>query len=310
MGSQQFLLGGGSGGVIDYPITANTQQLSINVSGLPGYTAGQTTLRINVASGIYVWSDVVATPALTITGGVAGDKVELVNNGFIMGKGGSAINQSYGAGNPGGPAISCSIPIRVNTDNGYIGGGGGSGGSGYSTINIKGESTQTGGGGGGGAGGGRGGDFYSNVLGVSYGGAGGTIGAAGATSVPAVRSSPGGGGGGRIMPGVGGAAIGEGGGAGGSASIANRGGGSGGDPGLNPTGLPDGGDYGGGGGWGAAGGGSAYHNFDNSAHANYLGGAGGKSILCSAGVTTENGTTSAVYSSSSNPTGRIYGAFG
>ena len=146
---------------------------------------------ITLASGIYIWSDDINTPALTISGSFP-NGVTLINNGYIMGKGGmgggSVYNGSaytYNTGiQSGGPAISLGVSCTIQ-NNSYIGGGGGGGGCAGSSNYL----------GGGGAGGGAGGGFNNNGT-WSYGGAGGSIGSSGASSGNYL-----GGGGGRIMPG-------------------------------------------------------------------------------------------------------------
>ena len=223
--------------------TTNQQQITVNPTTSLGYVAGITDVVIQVNSGVYVWSDSTSVPALTINGGLsAGDTLTLVNNGFIMGKGGTGGRASLTAGTSGGPAMSILTSLRI-TNNSFIGGGGGGG-----TF-----------GGGGGAGGGDGGisfteDFNTRGRGGSPGNSGTN---AGAFS---------GGGGGRIMPGVGGPPSsgggiggGAGGGAGGGGGVGTGGsGGSAGNPGNQGSGNSRGG---GGGGWGAAGGPGFYFNF-------------------------------------------------
>jgi hypothetical protein len=169
--------------------SANTTQTTSNVSALSGYVAGSTDIIITVNSGIYVYSTSTATPALTISGATAGDRVYLVNNGFIMGKGGDA-------GSNGGPALSLATPTFI-TNNSYIAGGGGGGAS----ITTGSQPA----GGGGGAGGGAGGSTST-----AAGGAGGAIGQSGSNGARVAgfganyNGIGGGGGGGRILPGNGG----------------------------------------------------------------------------------------------------------
>ena len=129
---------------LSYVFSSNTTDSTITASSLPGYIAGKTDLTISVNSGVYVYSTNTANAGLTITGASSGDTIALVNNGYIMGKGGDgAPHNVYGHPNgyDGGPAISISKSISL-TNNSYIGGGGGGGG-----CNV----------GGGGAGGGNGG---------------------------------------------------------------------------------------------------------------------------------------------------------
>jgi hypothetical protein len=169
--------------------SSNTTETSLNISTLPGYVAGITDVTVYISSNVYVYSTSTASPALTITGAAAGDTVYLVNNGFLMGKGGDA-------GSNGGPAFSLATNTFI-TNNSYIAGGGGGGAS----ITTGSQPA----GGGGGAGGGAGG-----ATAASAGGAGGAIGQSGSNGVGTAGFGGnywgigGGGGGGRILPGNGG----------------------------------------------------------------------------------------------------------
>lgn len=297
-----------------YIINSNQTNLTITISSLAGYVSGLSDITITINSSIYVYSTSTSTPALTITGAAAGDKITLVNNGFIMGMGGDGgdmrtTQDTTYPGAPGGPALSIYCNLRLDTSNGYIGGGGGGGGAG------------PGGFGGGGAGGGRGG---GRVYTGGYLTPGGEPGQAGSSSGWGVSSIWGGnygpfaagGGGGRIMPGTGGVGVtitytrvdghssfyelGKGGGSGGSGGTTmadqtnSKGGngGSGSNAGQNGLTIADGG---GGGGWGAAGG-SAGGTI--GPYLGQLGGAGGKAIVLNGYSVTYVGST----------TGRIFGA--
>lgn len=280
-----------SGSASSFTISSNQQELNLyNYVTSLGYNknlnVGPVTVTIN--SGVYIWSDNTSIAALT-TGEQYSNKLTIINNGYIIGKGGEGGCQRASgdtinaAGKPGGPALSlvCNATIINNS---YIAGGGGGG-----------SSMGAGAGGGGGAGGGKGGGCWLGTTYYDYGGAGGAPGNAGVTptgttsyagvwgAVPGRRGS--GGGGGRILPGTGGTTqlnislnlwSGTGGGAGGA----------GGSWASQPTGQSDlggvggaagnaggvGSSYnsspgGGGGGWGASGG-SGYG----------AGGAGGNAI--------------------------------
>jgi len=296
--ARAFGFAGGGRPKAFYTFAANTTQTSINVSTLPGYVAGKTDISITVNSGVYVYSTTTATPALTISGGATGDVITLVNNGFIMGKGGLGSNGIVPTSGgwyayPGGDAISLSTNIKI-TNNSYIGGGGG-GGSGAS-----------GGGGAGGGGAGR----WQNLAQVQ-GGAGATVpGTSGAGGGYLNNTSGytqefwGGGGGGLILPGVGGGGFGDnntGGGAGGGGGsqrtkfgkcIGGVGGSAGGAGAIAIYNLANGG--GGGGGWGAIGGSAIMFG---SGGAYVAGGIGGKAIAL-------NGFTATITVGSAN----IYGA--
>ena len=330
VGSRQFTSIGRSGiAIINYVFSSNTTQTTINPAALTGYKAGKTRLTITVNSGVYVYSTNTGNAGLTISGFSAGDTIALVNNGYIIGKGGKGGNGNFvttlnsANGSAGGPALSLGANVTL-TNNGYIAGGGGGGGTGA-------------GGGGGGAGGGDGGNTHTGAIGAS-GGLPGAVGSNG-TVVSAQNwhnangSMPSGSyfvtvgtgaGGGRILPGVGGAdsstitnpsihtfTPSNGGGAGGGGGVANlydrpggqdwsylgRAGGSANNVGSNAPifnqfiEIGYWGGAAGGGGWGAAGGNCLLQSGTHG-----TGGAGGKGIAL-------NG-----YSVTYITTGTIYGA--
>lgn len=276
---------------VSYTIGSNTANASINVASLSGYSAGTSDITITVNSGVYVYSTSTGTPGLTLTGGTTGDTITLVNNGFIMGRGG---NGGPVDGAAGGPALSLGFNTTVNNTNGaaYIGGGGGGGGA-FD-------------GGGGGAGGGNGGG-PNNGSGGAPGASGSNGGYSSASGTYGTYYYIGGGGGGRIFPGSGGAGgpgghpsnwYGRGGGAGGggTSGSSNSYGGAGGSSnnvGGTTSGGGGGGPYSaasaGGGGWGASGG-TTYSNVPR------LGGAGGKAVaLNGRTVTWVSGDTARVW---------------
>lgn len=217
-----------------YTFTTSTSNASLNLSGISGYIAGKSIITITVNSGVYLWATTTANYGLNLTGGTTGDVFTLVNNGYIMGKGGA----------PGGPALNVGVGNSGITINnvGYIGGGGGNGG-------------YFAGGGGAGGSGGPGCGATIGTKGVNGGGSSPSGCCIGAGN---------GGAGGRIFPGCGGAGNpsycttgGRGGGAGGGGGnyfVTSNAGGPGG------AGSAAGGNYsnnyagGGGGGWGATGG--------------------------------------------------------
>jgi hypothetical protein len=261
----------------------NTTQTALNVSALSGYVAGITDVTITVNNSVYLYSTDTATAALTITGATTGDTITLVNNGFIIGKGGNGVETSgFNAVNglPGGPAMSLGYNINI-TNNSYIAGGGGGGAAGPYPANA-----MTGGGAGGGNGGGAGPNYFGGI-----GGAPGQAGAQGTSNVGNFPNYGGGGGGGRILPGVGGAGRNfsskpDGGGAGGGSTVGGQNGGTAGSGGSAGNAGEDKGGFsaGGGGGWGARGG-----NVDGT-----LGGAGGKAIALN-GFTVTYNVTGTVY---------------
>lgn len=167
---------------------------------------------ITINPGVYVWSDNTAVAALTT--GTFPRGLTIINNGFIMGKGGAGGTATpltntdgsrYVLNTPpqaGGPAIflGANTTINMSGDNSYIGGGGGGG------AGMVGAGGEINGGGGGGAGGGAGGQAIqgrawslgSGPVYLGTPGAGGAIGAQGefGTALNTGWSSPGGAGGG------------------------------------------------------------------------------------------------------------------
>ena len=258
----------------------NIYDLNTTVLSTAGYTyvAGYTDISLTVNSSIWLYSSSTTTPALQVRSFDVGDTVTIVNNGYIVGKGGDGVLGDQGT--DGGNAIELERTVSI-TNNSYIAGGGGGGGGTGGSGNFGATS------GGGGAGGG-------NVTG-GYGGSPGALGQSGSNGTSAWDASgpayAGGGGGGYILPGTGGSGggaintsyAGRGGGAGGSggsvsgsfgtASVSGNGG-SAGNNGQAGTLGSIGGSAGGGGGWGAAGGNAAAQ----SAYYPYNGGAGGKCV--------------------------------
>jgi len=163
---------------------APIQNLNIYNTVIADGWPGVPTVTYTIPSGTYIWSDSITLPALT-TGGPFPGGLTIVNNGYIMGKGGKGgfggtYNGSgpFQAGTPGGPAISidsASVTL-INNSPGWIGGGGGGGGSGYSSPQTLSY------GGGGGAGGGLGGGRTETVA----------LGAAATPGNPGRPNSPGG----------------------------------------------------------------------------------------------------------------------
>lgn len=285
---------------ISYTFSSTTQNASINLNSIGGYSAGKSNITININSGVYLYATSTGNYGLSISGGTSGDTLAIVNNGYIMGQGGvgGAITNGSGSGG-GGPAMNLSLTgitsVSFTNGSGYIGGGGGGAGaaSGFSQYYFSISQCGGGGGAGGGAGGGGFNDSYGQW--TYYGGAGGGPGQAGSGSYnPVLRDGygnpyymnwGGGGGGGRILPGsaqsdrlgasgLGGTAGGSGAGSPGSTKASAARGGGGGGPGQNGQAGQPGGGFGagnaggGGGGWGASGGSSNQ----------YGGSGGGKAI--------------------------------
>ena len=283
--------------------TSNVQEYNLRndllANGWDGVTPVSATLTVN--SGVYIWSDSTSTAAFN-TGTLVSDSIiSIINNGYIIGKGGNGgtvptSTRTGTTGSAGGPAMDINYSVSI-TNNSYIAGGGGGGGSVYGDSAGRSDTEIVRAGAGGGAGGGNG----------SGGAVGGSVGSTGSNG-----SSYHGGAGGRILPGTGGATaqVGT-----GAVTRSGQGGGSGGSGGgltdlvafAPPQIIVTGGaGGGGGGGWGASGGlghyaaaggygyytipgegGSANNNGGNGSglpNANYpnittaSGGAGGKAV--------------------------------
>lgn len=263
-------------------IQSNQQQLNLRSWALANGWNGSSAATITILGNVYIWSDDTGVAGLTIDGSWPGG-ITLINNGYIMGKGGSAPpgnGSGYSAnGNPGGPAISLGTSVTIQ-NNSYVGGGGGSGASSYIGT------------GGGGAGGGRGGDYPMGEN--AFGGNGGAPGQVGGNALTSYSC---GAGGGRIMPGSGGTTPAFqplGGGAGGAGGgYEDKGGhyiggdgGGGGNFGSAPP-VDSFGAGGGGGGWGANGGRLSPSAFN---YANTYGGAGGKCVALNGNSVTWTAT--------------------
>jgi hypothetical protein len=245
-------------------ISTNQQELNLATYATSVGWNGTSAATITISAGVYIWSDNTAVAGLT-TGNFASG-LTIINNGYIIGKGGKGGDVST-VGSAGGNAISLGCNTTITNNSGaYIAGGGGGGGNR----------------GGGGAGGGAGGSNSPSI-----GGAGGAVGVAGSTGggpvatggagggagggggsvyppPPPPTTVGAGGGGGRILPGVEG-----------SAGAGSSQGGTGGSGNAAGTGAGFGG---GGGGWSASGGGTTY-----------VGGAGGKAIALNGFTATQSG---------------------
>ena len=143
----------GKANAFGHIITANQLHLNLRTYLLGQGWNGTTAVQVTIAPGVYIWSDNTSVPALDMGGAFPGG-LTVINNGFIMGKGGkggdmNGASVTYSSGAEGGPAIALTGPITINNTNGYIGGGG----AGFINLNLS----SGFGAGGGGAGGGQGG---------------------------------------------------------------------------------------------------------------------------------------------------------
>lgn len=230
-------------------ISSSVQEMTVS-----SYISSGGTLRIS--SGVYIWSDSTSTAGMIIN-----IPCTVINEGYIMGKGGAGGN----TGGAGGPAInvtSTGVTITNNSGAFIAGGGGGGGGS---------QGLNGGGSGGGGAGGGTAYNQTGGAIGQTGNGAGTTGGAGGAGGQVVVDREgrifvmKRGQSGGRILPGSGGTQTGC-------------------PSGGGPLVTPSGNSYmNGGGGWGAAGGNGGGLNAGG-------GGAAGAAITGTSRTLTNNGT--------------------
>lgn len=231
--------GYGKSNAFAFTISANIADANLRTLAVNAGWNQTSKVVATINSGVYVYSTNTANAGLTINGAFPGG-VELINNGFIMGKGGKGgFSYTLGIilGGVGGPAINLGVNVSI-TNNSYIAGGGG-GGSGYTYFQSNDSNTYPSAGGGG-AGGGDG-DGLTTFFGL-----GGAPGVAGGN---ASYANSGSGGGGRILPGTGGAGYVR------NSGVAAKGGGAGGGGDNYEDSFGGLGTAGGGGGWGAAGGG-------------------------------------------------------
>ena len=175
-----------------HTITSHQLELDLHIYLQGQGWDGTSKVEVTVAPGIYIWSDNTSVPALDMGGAFPGG-LTLVNNGFIMGKGGDggylqADRVIYAAPTPGGPAIALTGPISIDNAGGYIGGGGGGGAAATGTPAYLIANAQIYSPGGGGAGGGRGGSANTgdtNVTTLGSFGAGGPLGQVGTVALDA-----------------------------------------------------------------------------------------------------------------------------
>lgn len=195
------------------PITISQNTKNVRLIDMLGTGLGAATVNVVINKGVVVGSDSTLVPAFDCSGFDSGATINIINNGYILGKGGdgghgaSAFDENgpnaiaiYGrAGQPGGTAlkgVGVGITLNVTNANGFIWGGGGGGGGGGASQTISTNSAGGGGGGGGGAGGGAGGlapnfnnAFFTGPV-IPGEGQAGTIGSTGTFGAHGTGSSP------------------------------------------------------------------------------------------------------------------------
>ena len=175
-------------------ISSSVNNYLAAISKVSGYVAGRSDVTFTINSGVVIGSASTGSYSFTVDSSWAsGDTVTIVNNGVIIGAGGTGGaggNAASGTGSPGGtglsggPALSVARAITFTNTSGVAaagaGGGGGGGGTSYNTG--KGSFFSSGGGGGGGGRGNIGGSGGSGGLASSTGSqSNGSAGNAGAT---------------------------------------------------------------------------------------------------------------------------------
>lgn len=204
--------GSSSRNIVNVTITGNTQNYDVFANRGPTYVAGVTDLTLTVNPGVVVGSASTSSFAMLVPSAFSPtDTVRIVNNGTIIGMGGTGGRGSNGAigtsspgfpGNVGGNALSISRPTTI-TNNGTVAGAGGGGGGGAPGFGPSSFSAGSGGGGGGGGAGSSGGT-------AGVGGAGSTAGNPGGTGTLTTGGGGGAGGPGPAPGGTGGTGGGQG----------------------------------------------------------------------------------------------------
>lgn len=194
--------GFGGGGLYKLVISTNQTDVDLRAFALTSGWNGTSALLAIIQSNTYVSSSSTSTPALTISGSFPAG-VQLINNGYIVGRGGAGGSGSGQKttgypGNAGGLALSVLTNVIIN-NLGTIGGGGGGGGGGGALI-FEPDGWGGGGGGGGRSGttngsGGAGGGYYEQNARPTQSGFDGTTSGAGAGGYGALTPNSQGGGG-------------------------------------------------------------------------------------------------------------------
>lgn len=144
---------------ISLVISANTTNYDVFTSRGPTYVAGTSDITVTINPNVYVGATLPTTAAITVPSAFnANDTITIINQGFILGKGGNGGNAPIGTGAAGGTAVSIQRSTTIDNQN-LIGGGGGGGGGGRPGVGFQPRPPKSGGpiprprGGGGGGGG-------------------------------------------------------------------------------------------------------------------------------------------------------------
>lgn len=174
---------------VNLTITSTTTNYDIFSNRGGSYVPGKTDVILTINSGVVVGSASTGAYALdTGTGWTSGDTIKIVNNGYIVGRGGAGGTNAHsggGTGGAGGPALRAQFAVSVQNNN-IIGGGGG-GGAGSYYVNDCSYIGLSGGDGAGyyganttnGGGGSAGNAYFCNSVSSAAGGAAGSNGSDG-----------------------------------------------------------------------------------------------------------------------------------
>jgi hypothetical protein len=140
---QQLLAAGGAPGrlAVTITISASTQNYLANTAKVSGYQSGKTDVTFTINNAVVVGSASAGSYAFTVdTSWAAGDTVAVINNGTVIGFGGtggsggtgdtSGVVNNGNNGGSGGPAVSVGRTTTWTNTSGVVGGGGGGGGGG------------------------------------------------------------------------------------------------------------------------------------------------------------------------------------
>jgi hypothetical protein len=136
---------------INLVVSADTADYNLFTAA--GSPATPVSVTLTIASGVYLYASLTGTFGLSVPAFPAGSTITVINNGYIVGKGGSGGSggaSTGGAGNAGsngGDAVDLHFPITLDNTFGTIAGGGGGGGGGAGSAGLG---VPRGGGGGGG----------------------------------------------------------------------------------------------------------------------------------------------------------------
>lgn len=144
-------------------VVISADAANVNLFALAGSPAGPLVVNCTINPGIYAYASSTGNYAFDVGGFVSGSVINIINQGFIAGRGGTGGGGAGVNGSPahtpgasasaGGPAlrVQAMAGVTVNIDNaaGEINGGGGGGGGGPSAFDATPASASGGGGGGG-----------------------------------------------------------------------------------------------------------------------------------------------------------------